>query len=290
MPTTTHTLNTPDVDLVYDVIAPAAGAADASRPVLLMVGHPMASDGFAALAGYFGDRTVVGYDPRGVGRSVRRDGSTDRSPELHVADLHALITELGAPVDVFASSGGAVNSLALVATHPDDVRVLVAHEPPLIALLPDADAGFAAERDVQQQYRDHGWGAGMTRFIMLTSWQGDFGPAYFDQQFPDPAAFGMPTADDGSRDDALLSGTANGITGYRPSADAINAAPTRVVLGVGIETGNTMTARTTQAASVALGLPMVTFPSHHGGFAAADGPYPGQAEEFAATLREVLDN
>ena len=116
----THTLDTPDVDLVYDVVGPLPTTDN--QPPLLMAGHPMAAEGFFTVAEYFPERTVVVYDPRGVGRSVRKDGRTERSPELHSADLHALITEIGAPVDIFASSGGAVNSLALVAEHPDDVR------------------------------------------------------------------------------------------------------------------------------------------------------------------------
>src|SRR6185312_4175492 len=103
---------------------------------------------------------------------------TERSPELHSADLHALITEIGAPVDIFASSGGAVNSLALVAEHPDDVRILVAHEPPLIALLPDADAALAAERAVTDACRRRGFGAGMAHFVALTWCEGEFKEEY----------------------------------------------------------------------------------------------------------------
>lgn len=289
MPTTTHTLSTPDVDLVYDVITPEPDAIAKPKPALLIVGHPMGAEGFTALAGRFGDRTVVTYDPRGIGRSTRKDGRTDRGPDLHVPDLHALITELGGPVDVFASSGGAVNSLALVSTHPDDVHTLVAHEPPLLALLPDAETAFAAERAVQRSYQEHGWGAGMAAFVALVSWQGEFGPEFLAQPAPDPAAFGMPTEDDGSRDDPLLSGTANGVTGYRPSAEAIAAASSRVVLGLGAETGNALTARTTRAAADGLGLLIVEFPGGHGGFAGEDEPYPGRATPFAATLRQVLD-
>ncbi len=172
----THTLQTPDVDLVYDVVGPLP-TADGRRP-LLMAGHPMTAEGFFTLAEHFPDRTVVFYDPRGVGRSERKDGRTDRTPEMHTADLHALITELGGPVDIFASSGGAVNSLALVAEHPEDVGILVAHEPPLLALLPDAEAAFAAERGVQEAYHQRGSGAGMAQFIALTSWQGEFTDAY----------------------------------------------------------------------------------------------------------------
>jgi len=139
----THTLVLPGVDLVHDVRGPLPPGG--GRPPLLMIGQPMTADGFATLASHFPDRTVVTYDPRGLGRSTRKDGRTDHDPEILAADLHALIQALGAgPVELFASSGGAVTALALVAAHPDDVTVLVAHEPPMIPLLPDAPAAERA--------------------------------------------------------------------------------------------------------------------------------------------------
>ncbi|MEP6649065.1 MAG: alpha/beta hydrolase [Lapillicoccus sp.] len=283
----THTLETPDVDLVYDVVGPLPTAD--GQPPLLMAGHPMTAEGFSTLASHFPDRTVVAYDPRGVGRSERKDGRTERTPELHSADLHALVKEIGGPVDIFASSGGAVNSLALVAEHPEDVRILVAHEPPLLTLLPDADAAFAAERAVQDAYHQRGSNAGMAQFIALTAWEGEFSDAYLAQPPADPAMFGMPTDDDGSRDDPLLSGTANGITSYRPDVEALAAAPTRVVVGVGVESRNTMTGRTSVATADALGQETVEFPSHHGGFLGGEFGYAGEPEAFAVRLREVLD-
>src|SRR3954470_14637319 len=132
--TTTHTLNTSQADIVYDVRGPLPTAD--GRPPLLMIGQPMDAGGFAALASQFPDRTVVTYDPRGLGRSARKDGRDDHSPTLQASDVHPLIEALGAgPVELFASSGGAVTALELVASHPDDVVTLVAHEPPLIPVL-----------------------------------------------------------------------------------------------------------------------------------------------------------
>jgi pimeloyl-ACP methyl ester carboxylesterase len=287
--TQTNTLETPDVDLVYEVHPPTT--ADAGRPTLLLAGHPMDPRGFDTLVSYFTDRTVVAYDPRGIGRSVRKDGSDQRTPELHATDLHALIEALDAdgPVDVFASSGGAVNALALVAAHPDDVGILVAHEPPLLAYLPDAEGAFAAERAVQAAYQERGFGAGMAAFIALTAWPGQFDDAYAAQPLPDPAQFGMPTDDDGRRDDPLLSGTANAITAYRPDVAALQAAPTRVVLAAGVESREVLTGRATAALAAALGVPLTEFPSHHGGFMGGEFGYAGQPEAFAARLHEVLD-
>src|SRR3954468_17078108 len=137
--TTTHTLETAEADIAYDVDGPLP-TADGRRP-LLMIGQPMTAGGCAAPAPHWPDRTVVTYDPRGLGRSTRSDGRVDNSPTVQANDVHALIEALGAgPVEMFASSGGAVTALALVAAHPDDVITLVAHEPPIIGVLPDAAA------------------------------------------------------------------------------------------------------------------------------------------------------
>src|SRR5205085_849443 len=83
------------------------------------------------LASHFPDRTVVTYDPRGVERSAKPDQTVGSTPEQHAEDIHRVIASVGGQVDLFTTSGGAVNALALVARHPDDVRTLVAHEPPL---------------------------------------------------------------------------------------------------------------------------------------------------------------
>ena len=144
---TTHTLEVPGAVLTYDI----REGGSTSDPVLLLIGSPMGASGFVTLASHFGDRTVVTYDPRGVERSTKTDPASPSTPEQHADDVHRIIAELSAgPVDLFASSGGAVNALALVATHPEQVRTLVAHEPPLAAILPDREDALAACREVHE--------------------------------------------------------------------------------------------------------------------------------------------
>ena len=125
--TTTHVLETAEVDLAYDVHGPLPTAD--GRPPLFMIGQPMDASGFGTLASHFPDRTVVTYDPRGLGRSTRKDGRVDHAPTVQADDVHAVIEALGAgPVEMFASSGGAVTALALVAAssrrrdHPGGAR------------------------------------------------------------------------------------------------------------------------------------------------------------------------
>ncbi len=146
----TYTLEAPGAALAYDVRDLAGG----EHPVLLLIGAPMGASGFAALAAQFTDRTVVTYDPRGTDRSQRTDGEPPGSlPGEHSEDLRRLINVLdAAPADIFASSGGAVNALALAATHPELIRTLVAHEPPAARELPDAEIVLAACAGIRDTY------------------------------------------------------------------------------------------------------------------------------------------
>lgn len=281
----TRTLEVPDATLTYDVRGPLPPAD--GTPPLLLIGQPMDASGFATLASFFPDRTVVTYDPRGLGRSARSDGPENR-PDQQAADLHLLVAALGAgPVDLFGSSGGAVTSLALVTAHPEDVRTLVAHEPPVIGVLPDAERAFAAEHRVKDTYDARGCGAGMASFIALSSWQGEFTDE-FAAQSPDPAAFGLPTDDNGARDDPLLSGASAPVTAYQPDFAALTAASTRIVVAAGIESQGLLTWRASAAIAAALGQALTVFPSNHGGFLGPEFGRPGQPEAFAARLREVL--
>jgi len=286
--TTTHVLETAGANLVYDVHG-ALPTTD-GRPPLLMIGQPMTASGFGTLASYFPERTVVTYDPRGLGRSDRTDGRTDNSPTVQANDVHAVIEALGAgPVEMFASSGGAVTALALVTAYRDDVGMLVAHEPPLIAVLPDAPAAERARAGVRDTYEAKGRGAGMAAFIAMTSWRGEFNDEYFAQPPADPVLFGMPAEDDGTRDDPLLSDRSEAVISYRPDFDALAAAPTRIVVAVGAESTGTFTGRASVATAELLGQDATVFPSHHGGFVGGEHGYPGQPEAFAHKLRTVLE-
>lgn len=280
----TQTLDVPGATLTYDVRGDLA-----NRPVLLMIGSPMAASGFPTLASHFEDRTVVTYDPRGVERSARTGELTELSPDDHAADLAALIEHLDVgPVDLFASSGGAVNALALTARRPDLINTLVAHEPPLAAILPDSDNALSAVADLYETYQRDGTGPGMAKFITLVMYDGEIPADYTQQPAPDPAMFGLPTEDDGKRDDPLLGQNVRGCTSYQPDFDALDKAKERIVIGVGEESANALAGRGGKAVAERLGLTPVVFPSGHGGFLGNEYGQPGKPVEFAAKLREVL--
>ena len=280
----THTLDVPGAVLTYD-----EREADSTAPVLFLIGSPMGASGFGTLASHFPDRTVVTYDPRGVERSTKADPASPSTPEQHADDLHRIIAALDSgPVDLFASSGGAVNALALVARHPDDVRTLVAHEPPLAAILPDREGALAATEAISDTYQRHGFGAAMAQFIVAVGYRGPIDAAYLSQPAPDPAMFHLPTQDDGTRTDPLLGQNMISCTHFEPDFEALRSASTRIVFGAGVESDGQMACRGAFAAADRLGTTPVSFPSGHGGFVGNEYGQPGDPDGFAATLREVL--
>jgi pimeloyl-ACP methyl ester carboxylesterase len=280
----TRTLEAPGATLTYDV-RPNAGT---SEPILFIIGSPMAAAGFATLAGHFPDRAIATYDPRGSERSTKADPTSQSTPDQHADDLHRIIQALGGPVDLFATSGGAVNALALVSKHPEDVRTLVAHEPPLAAILPDRIGALGAARAVHETYERRGFGAGMAHFIAVVSHKGPFPDDFGEQPGPDPAMFGMPAQDDGSRTDVLLGQNMITCTHYEPDFDALRSASTRIVIAVGEESEGEMARRGGEAVAERLGTAPVTFPDGHGGFLGGEYGQTGKPDEFAAKLREVL--
>src|ERR1019366_5351593 len=157
-----HSLDVPGARLYYE--------RRGSGPLLLMIGSPMDSTGCPGLASALaGDYTVVTYDPRGLGNSSREDTTQDVTPERQAADVHRLLSALGGePAHVFCSSGGAGVGLALGTPPPGQVRTLVAHEPPVVELLPDSAQVRAQIEDIYDTYRADGAEKAMRKFMAHT--------------------------------------------------------------------------------------------------------------------------
>ena len=284
----TKTLEVPGAVLTYDV----RPSESTTEPALVLIGSPMGAGGFPSLAARFGDRTIVTYDPRNNGeRSPAHDPSQPITPEVQAEDVHAVIEAVGGgPVDMFASSGGAIVALALVAKYPNDLRTLVAHEPPLASLVPDREQALAATRAIHDAYLAGGAGPGMGKFMQVVMHGGEFTPDVVAAPGFDPAMMGMPAGeDDGVRTDLMLSHNVRYLTSYEPDFEAIRRAPTRVVLAIGETSNGNLAQRGGEAAAERLGTEAVRFPGDHGGFMGGEyGQPPGEPEAFAAKLREVL--
>src|SRR6185436_338144 len=160
----------PSTATTYSVTVPGARLhyeARGTGPLVLVIGSPMVSADFAPLADALaGDHSVVTYDPRGHAGSTIEDPQEESTPESRADDIAAILDDLGAEsADVFGSSGGAVTGLALVVRQPGRVRTLVAHETPLLELLPDAAQQRAATQDIIDTFRSDGMHAAWFTFM-----------------------------------------------------------------------------------------------------------------------------
>jgi pimeloyl-ACP methyl ester carboxylesterase len=210
--------------------------------------------------------------------------------ELHADDLHRVVEATGlGPVEAFGSSGGGAFALAWIVDHPDDARTLVSHEPPLVTLLEDGEVALRVQADIVDTYQREGFGPAMAKFIRLVMHAGPLPPDYLDQPAPDPAMFGLPADDDGSRDDPLLSRNL-AMPAFEPDVAALRTSSVRIVPAIGAQGEGTMARRGGEALAAALGGDPVVFPGDHGGFAANQWSPGNDPAAFAATLREVLAN
>jgi pimeloyl-ACP methyl ester carboxylesterase len=264
---TSHLLDVPGARLYYEV--------QGSGPVLMLIGHPMASSGFAAIAPLLADDyTVVTYDPRGFARSTIDDRDQDAEPDLLADDVRRVLEAVGdRPAHVFGSSGGAVTGLALVGHHPDHVQSLVAHEPPLALLLPEAEEARAGFQDIYHAYRNSGIGVAWQKFFALT---GVNVRPQGDDAAPQPPSAEMVATSERFFGHGLLP-----ITLYQPDFAALQAAPTRVVAAGGTTSKGQLPQRTAAALAKRLGTPLIDFPGDHAGFAS-------EAKDFATVLRRTL--
>lgn len=171
---------------------------------------------------------------------------------------------------------------------PEDVHTLVAHEPPLVTLLEDRDMAIKVNADIVDTYQRDGYGPAMAKFIQLVMHQGPLPDDYLGRPAPDPAQFGLPVEDDGSRDDPLLSGNLV-MPPFVPDADALGASPARVIPAIGALGEGGMARRGGEALAKLLGIEPVIFPGDHGGFAANEWSPDNDPAEFAAKLRELID-
>lgn len=274
----------PDSDLTaYALDVPGARLHYERRgtgPLLLMIGSPMDSSGFAGLASALAGRyTVVTYDPRGISHSRRADTTEDVTPEQQADDIHRLLSALGGePAHVFGSSGGAVVGLALVTAHPDQVRTLVAHEPPVVELLPDSAQVRAQIEDIYATYRAAGAEMAMQKFMAhagLGEAPGQDADAPRWEPSPEQMAQMRATTEQ------FLAHLIRPTTRYRPDIEALRAAPTRIVVAAGGTSKGQLANRAAVALAGQLGTTVVDFPGDHGGFLALP-------EQCSRVLDQVL--
>jgi len=254
-----------------------------SGPVLLGIpGGPTDAGMFDDLARRLADRyTVVAYDPRGHSRSPL-DGEPEDIPVARHADDAAAILEAVAtePASVYGVSGGGTIGLELVARHPDLVATLVAHEPPLMELLPDAERWRGIFDGIDQTYRSQGVFPAMGMFGAAVE---EGGPKYTEemqQTPPTPEGEEMMGRMMGNFE-LFLAHEIRQIVGYVPDIETLRNVPTRIVSGAGEDSGDQAARRAAVALAERLGIPVTSQPGSHGGWRA-------DPQATAERLHEIL--
>jgi pimeloyl-ACP methyl ester carboxylesterase len=284
-PIKTRTLKVPGANLYCEIRG--------SGPVLLLIcGGVYDAAGYAGLAQQLADRyTVVTYDRRGNSRSPLDGPQEHQSIEVHGDDAHRVLAAVGVtagePARVFGNSSGAMIGLELAARHPEQVRTVVAHEPPIFELLPDRDHWRAVMRDVENTFAAKG--AEPAGEILNAALQMSGGGQEDDRApgggpapegEPDPETMQM-MARMGQNFVFFIGYEVPPFARYTPDIAALRASPVRVTMAVGEASRGEPPYRAAFAVAERLGTEPVVFPGDHGGFGS-------EALAFAAKLRDVL--
>lgn len=262
-----NVLHVPGAALHYEV----RGAG----PLVVLFGTPMDARSFEGIAGLLADEyTVVTTDPRGIRRSTVADASAPITIETRADDIARLIAHVDAgPAAVLGSSGGAVTALGLARFHPEAVRLVIAHEPPLNELLPERAELREKSADIAATHLSGDVLGGWRKFLALA---GIEMPEEFIQMMAAPGTE-QDTADGNFQYTHLFTPSIS----WEPDLAALKGLGDTIVVGIGEDSAGQLCDRTSRALAAGLGVEPVMFPGGHIGF--AEDP-----AAFAPRLREVL--
>jgi pimeloyl-ACP methyl ester carboxylesterase len=270
-----RTLQVPGATLHYELRG--------SGPVLLCIsGGPTDAGAFDDLAARLSDRyTVVAYDQRGHSRSTLDGEPEDIPVAVHADDAAAILAAVAdEPAYVYGNSGGGTIGLELATRYPERVRALVAHEAPLMELLPDAARWRAAFEEISETYGKEGVFAAMGKFGAVVE---EGGPKYSEEMQavePTPESEAMMARMAGNFD-LFVAHEIRPIVGYVPDVDALRSVSTRIVSAAGETSGEQAARRASVALAERLGIAATDLPGAHGGWGA-------DPEELAAKIDEAL--
>lgn len=269
LPVKARRLGTPDGELYYELRG--------DGPLVALVGAPMDAKAFAPLADLLAsDHTVLTADPRGIHRSVLTSPEQDSTPELRAADLARLLQHIAAgPATVLGSSGGAVTALSLAQDQGDLLDLVIAHEPPISCLLPDAEQ---VRRETEEMVATYLSGDRRGAWRLFLAGAGiDLPEEVLDVIVADPDD-SQALADEYYSFAHMERGT----TFWQPDLDRLRSSAARVVVGIGELSSGQLCDRTSRALAAQLGVAPVTFPGDHIGFVE-------DAAAFAVVLRSQLN-
>jgi len=219
---------------------------------------------------------VVTYDRRGFFRS-HLDGPQDYEHRLatDADDVRRLIEHLSdQPATVFGNSSGAIVALEVISHSPVRVRTVVAHEPPAVKLLPDADAWLAFFDGVYDTYRKDEAPKAMHQF-------GSSALGSADQQVMERARREHPNEDPMPNATYWLEHELRQYPRVELDLAALAAHAERIVLAGGRDAQDQVPYQPNRVLARLLGHDIVNFPGGHLGFLSSPA-------EFAQALLDAL--
>ncbi|WP_067139149.1 alpha/beta fold hydrolase [Microtetraspora malaysiensis] len=253
-------------------------------PLLLLI--PGGTGGAASYDGVAddlaADYTVASYDPRGLSRSPLDDPEARQRVAQHADDAFRLLELLSpdAPAHVAGCSSGAIVALHLLATHPGRVERVVAHEPPMVEVLPDAAVHHAMLARVQDAFHRDGLMPAVAEFAAGLRRPGappvDVRAA--TELPPQAAARAERTM---AAMPYFIGRIVPSFMAYAPDVDRLKALSDRLVLAGGADSGGELPYRSAAFLAELLGTELIHFPGGHTGLST-------HPAEFGELLRKVL--
>ena len=257
-------------------------------PLLLIPGTPGDARGYALVAERLAsDYTVITFDPRGFGRSTGLDPQNTELRNYEIGqqarDAVAVLAAAGHDAAlIFGSSAGAVVGLELATNHPRVVAGLVAHEAPVIRVLPDAEQIQTRLAEIYLSAWTEGTKVAFLRFLEFAQIPANAGKPFTDADIEliKPNVDAVPEL---ATAVSYVRYQMPPITSYKPAVQRIAANGVKVVMAAGESSLDLFYGRAAPLLAEQLGGPMVTFPGHHLSYTD-----PGAVDAWVATLREAL--
>lgn len=253
-------------------------------PLLLLIpGGTGGADSFDGVADDLAaDYTVASYDPRGLSRSPLDDREAQQRLAQHADDAFRLLELLSpdAPARVVGCSSGAIVALHLLTTHPERIERVVAHEPPVVEVLPDAAEHRALLARVQDTFRRDGLMPAAAEFAAGLRRPGaDPVDAQAATELPPQAA---ARAERTMADMPYFLGRiVPSFMAYVPDVDRLRALSDRLVLAGGADSRGELPYRPAALLAERSGTELIHFPGGHTGLST-------HPAEFGELLRKVL--
>lgn len=272
---TTGMLDVPGASLYYEVRG--------SGPALLLIatGNGDAAP-FEPLADQLADRyTVISYDRRGFSRSpLNEPVDDDQRLAVETDDARHLLDHLGlSSAHVMGTCSGAIIALAMMERHPDKVRTMVVHEPPLVSVLPDAEHWLQFHEDLYATYRNESIEAARDIFREYAGLTGDTRPPAGMELSPDRLAELLARLK--INQVFWFEHELRSYPGFRPDITTLKSASDRLIFARGTTTVEHFSSLPNRVLAEQVGNEIAEFPGGHVGHVT-------HPVEYADTLHGVL--